>query len=165
MITANKVFGSYCLVKPNLEPNAVDIEEEKEIIQSTCSLNSSSWTPLKLVAIKIYNHDTSVFKFSLPDGIPALSLPLGAYLLVKAPGCDHDSTDAIRPYASISEDESCPGCFEILCKRYDQWGQKESRETHFLFTCTDHSYRPPGACSNYIHKLQVGDALEFKCKN
>jgi hypothetical protein len=162
MITASKVFGSYRWEKPVLE-HTVDEDEAIEF-PSTCTI-SKNWVKLTLVAVIPYNHDTSIFKFSLPVGISTLSLPLGAYLLVKAPSCDHDGTDAVRPYASISEDdESCPGYFEILCKRYDQWGQKESRETHFLFTRTDHSYRPPGACSNYIHKLQVGDCLEFKRK-
>eukprot|EP01038_Epipyxis_sp_PR26KG_P010224 gene10224-13755_t len=53
-------------------------------------------------------------------------------------------------------------CFNLLCKRYDQWGIKESTQTHFLFTKTDHSYRPPGIVSNYIHQLKVGQTMRFK---
>ena len=77
-------------------------------------------------------------------------------------GCEHDGTDALRPYTSISDDDEETGTFSILCKRYDQWGMKESPQTHFLFTKTDHSYRPPGAVSNYLHKLQSGDKVLFK---
>ena len=48
------------------------------------------------------------------------------------------------------------------CFRYDQWGQKETIQTHFLFTRTDHTYRPAGAVSNHIHQLKVGDTLLFR---
>jgi len=72
--------------------------------------------------------------------------------------------DAIRPYTSISSEEEVrsTGCMTILVKRYDEWGKKETPKTHFLFTKTDHTYKPAGAVSNYIHRLKVGDMLEFK---
>lgn len=105
-----------------------------------------------------------------------LNLPVGGYLLALAPDREHDGSDAVRPYTSItdeslfrsseseSDDNESAGYFEILCKRYDEWGVKESVETHFLFTRTNHSYRPPGAVSTYIHSLQPGQELKFKCK-
>jgi hypothetical protein len=105
-----------------------------------------------------------------------LNLPVGGYLLALAPDREHDGSDAVRPYTSItdeslfrlseseSDDNESTGYFEILCKRYDEWGVKESVETHFLFTRTNHSYRPPGAVSTYIHSLQPGQELKFKCK-
>ena len=88
---------------------------------------------------------------------------MGAVILARGRGMDHDGSDAIRPYSSITEN-SAEGYFEVLCKRYDEWGQKEAPDTHFLFTQTNHSYKPPGALSDYIHKLKPGDLLEFKRK-
>lgn len=97
-------------------------------------------------------------------------------MLALAPGREHDGSDAVRPYTSItdeillrsseeeSDDNESTGYFEILCKRYDEWGVKESVETHFLFTRTNHSYHPPGAVSTFIHTLQPGQHLKFKCK-
>lgn len=106
----------------------------------------------------------SIFRFKLPSESPRLNLPIGATLLIRGPGKDHDGGDAIRPYTSITDNRIAEGYFDILCKRYDQWGVKESLNTHFLFTKTDHSYRPAGALSNHIHSLRVGDTIEFKRK-
>lgn len=100
-----------------------------------------------------------------------LGLPIGGYLLALAPGREHGGGDAVRAYTSITDESDATvepttdssGSFEIICKRYDQWGMKESIETHFLFTKTDHSYRPPGAVSNYLHSLQPGSSMQFKC--
>lgn len=135
-----------------------------------CSI-PSEWTSLELLSIDVYNHDTSIFTFQLPigRGIKYLNLPAGGFLLVLGPNCDHDGGHAIRPYTSISDDyydnrDKVTGSFKVLCKRYNQWGVKESIQTNFLFTRTNHSYRPPGALSNYIHRLNVGDHLQFKCK-
>ncbi len=78
--------------------------------------------------------------------------------------------DTVRPYTSISDDDVLSssaetGHFELLCKRYDQWGKEETAQTHFLFTKTNHSYRPAGTVSNHIHKLKVGETMKFKRKS
>lgn len=100
-------------------------------------------------------------------------------MLALAPGCEHGGGDAVRPYTSVfdggdaesyrfidpklvANTDDSRNTFTIMCKRYDQWGKKESIETHFLFTRTDHSYRPPGAVSNYLHSLRIGDKAKFK---
>jgi len=90
-----------------------------------------------------------------------LQLPLFSFLLVRVDEGEADGTTAIRPYTSIS-DLTTNGYFELIIKRYDEWGVKESPETHFLFTKTNHSYRPPGAVSNYFHRLEVGQEVYFK---
>lgn len=169
MISANKVFGSYVLQDVNLLDIAPDHNlATSEVFVTKCAI-PSDWISLELIEIKKYNHDTSILKFSLPSGRRRLDLPVGSFLLVKAPRSERDSKDAIRPYTSISDDDAfcdadlrSTGTFEILCKRYDEWGAKENKQTHFLFTKTDHSYKPPGAASNYIHKLTVGSTLEFR---
>eukprot|EP00242_Pyramimonas_sp_CCMP2087_P013287 CAMPEP_0198218012 /NCGR_PEP_ID=MMETSP1445-20131203/66915_1 /TAXON_ID=36898 /ORGANISM="Pyramimonas sp., Strain CCMP2087" /LENGTH=261 /DNA_ID=CAMNT_0043894895 /DNA_START=549 /DNA_END=1334 /DNA_ORIENTATION=- len=68
-----------------------------------------------------------------------------------APDSDHDGGDAVRPYTPCSP-EDLIGKFQILIKRYAEWGDKE-----FL-----HSYKPAGAVSNYVHNMKVGDKLSFK---
>lgn len=171
MISANKIFGSYVLQDVNLLDIAPDHHHDlatSEVFVTKCAI-PSDWISLELIEIKKYNHDTSILKFSLPSGRRRLDLPVGSFLLVKAPRSERDGKDAIRPYTSISDDDAfcdadsrSTGTFEILCKRYDEWGAKENKQTHFLFTKTDHSYKPPGAASNYIHKLTVGSTLEFR---
>lgn len=166
MITTKKVFGSYVLTKVDSDKLAAAGSDTSK--PNECVI-PAEWTDLELLAIRPYNHDTKIFQFALPSDCMALKLPVGGFLLVLAPGCEHDGTDAVRPYTSIQNDdiqveESTTGTFELLCKRYDQWGIQESVKTHFLFTKTNHSYRPAGAVSNYIHKLKVGQCLKFKRK-
>lgn len=110
---------------------------------------------------------SSIFRFKLLDSTRHLDLPIGSFFLIRAPQCDHDGDDAVRPYTSITDysNDDNRGYFDLLCKRYDQWGVKESIQTHFLFTKTNHSFKPPGAASNYVHRLQPGDTLDFKCKS
>jgi len=154
--------------------DGADTQLKPSVSTIKCSI-SSEWTSLELLSIDAYNHDTSIFTFQLPTATvngrsnKYLNLPVGGFLLVLGPYCDHDGGHAIRPYTSISDDyhdnlDKVTGIFQVLCKRYDQWGVKESMQTNFLFTRTNHSYRPPGALSNYIHRLKVGDHLQFKCK-
>lgn len=171
MISANKVFGSYVLQDVNLldiAPDHLLNPATSHAFVTKCAI-PNDWIRLELLEIKKYNHDTSVLKFLLPSGRRRLDLPVGSFLLVKAPKSERDGKDAIRPYTSISDDDApfdvglgSSGTFEILCKRYDEWGARENIQTHFLFTKTDHSYKPPGAASNYIHSLTVGSTLEFR---
>jgi hypothetical protein len=171
MITTKKVFGSYVVEKVDVNrlASASSTQPSEELLGQHKCVIPAEWCELKLLEIKPYNHDTSILRFSLPDGCTRLNLPIGGFILVLAPGCEHGGGDAIRPYTSTQDDElnstTGTGTFELLCKRYDQWGVKESITTHFLFTRTDHSYRPPGAVSNYLHKLKVGDSAKFKRKS
>lgn len=188
MITSTRVFGSYRLqrVTELFDDECVDVSAEAEGMdnveasgsskscakyRSTCTI-PPEWTDLQLLEVIKYNHDTSLFRFSLPRACSHLQLPVGGFLLVKAPNREHGGGDAVRPYTSVSDDgendsvhSGGTGTFQILCKRYAEWGQKENPQTHFLFTKTDHSYRPPGAVSTYIHELVPGDTLQFKHTN
>lgn len=173
MITSTKKFGSYVLTKNHLYDNEAlqqSTESNDRGITTDCLHGCSipsHWIELPLLAIVPYNHDTSIFRFALPTPAERLCLPVGGFLLVKIPLPDTDgSTPCIRPYTSITDEtlERTKGYFELLCKRYDQWGMKETPSTHFLFTKTDHSYRPPGIASNFIHNLKIGDTLAFKRK-
>jgi hypothetical protein len=166
MITTVKKYGSYLL--SNATPYSRDIIDDptEPSLVSSCTI-SSFWSELSLLSITPYNHDTSIFRFALPPEAEKLNLPIGGFLLVLAPGREHDGTDAVRPYTSITDDviqnkEGFIPSFDILCKRYDQWGIPESSHNNFLFTKTNHSYRPPGAVSTYLHSLKIGDKVKFK---
>jgi cytochrome-b5 reductase len=171
MISTEKRFGQYVL-RPATEiykEVLLDVDHEGDGDGDgddrglQCSI-PSRWTKLRLLEIRKYNHDTSFFRFELPVGAPKLNLAPGSHLLVKAPNREHGGGDAIRPYTTVSSEEEQvrTGTFELLVKRYAEWGVKESLETHFLFTKTNHTYRPAGAVSNYIHSLSPGDDVEFK---
>lgn len=175
MITADLRFGSF--VRPC--PNSITLQDiapaptpsssssgpaaaatdalpitDDELLR--CAIGEA-WTALPLLDVTPYNHDTSLLRFALPPGKRCLHLPVGGFLLIQ-------HGDVVRPYTSVSsdDDDDNAGSFTILVKRYDEWGQKESPTTHFLFTKTDHSYRPPGVLSNYLHALRPGtDQAEF----
>lgn len=172
MITTVLKFGRYVrtddvTLNDILGSNAAVLQQEQlqQLQTGGCAI-PNYWIELSLLDIRIYNHDTSIFRFQLPTGQQRLNLPVGCFLLIK-----HPSSDAtIRPYTATHDDDVLngdlgineTGSFEILCKRYDEWGQKESVSTHFLFTKTDHSYRPAGIMSNYLHTLKVGDHVGFQ---
>ena len=134
-----------------------------------CAIGSE-WTSLHLMRVVPYNRDTSVFTFALPPreggGVftGGLGLPVTGHLLVRAPGREHGGGDAVRPYTSVSR--RYDGTFDVIMKRYDEWGVPESRQREtnrvFLYSRTDHSYKPPGAVSTYVHSLGPGDCLDFK---
>ena len=89
----------------------------------------------------------------------------------------------VRPYTAISPLQQ-RGSFTLMVKRYDSWGtpekrllqQHEQRLNHYsnldstdtssrpvyYYTKTDHSYKPPGLVSTYIHKLEIGQGVEMK---
>lgn len=166
MINSRKVFGSYVVDRVDVDKvESASTTRPPDSSSGRCCI-PSEWTGLTLLSVTPCNHDTSLFKFQLPLNFSKLNLPIGGFLLVRAPDCEHGGGDAIRPYTSVQDDDlnsgSITGTLELLCKRYDQWGVKESLQTHFLFTKTDHSYRPPGAVSNFIHKLKIGDQLMVK---
>lgn len=170
MISAEKVFGSYVKRKIDIS----DISNNSSLSTKSSSSSSSSnidnknnsllqcaipqeWTACTLLEIRKYNHDTSIFRFQLPNNCTRLDLSVGSYLLVKSPIEDNKgevnknsssniNSSEMRPYTSISDDDDVlnNGCFEILCKRYDEWGKQENVTSHFLFTKTDHSYKSPG---------------------
>lgn len=187
---------------------------------STC-LIPTFWVDLKLIEITPYNHDTSIFSFSLPrasqltrngenlsptdrenngesfdspyepvilaknnddtleDNIGTdidlsvgteeldkagdyLLLPTCACLLAMAPASDHNGQDAVRPYTPISSSKQ-KGSFQLLIKRYDEWGQKCEPGTifaSFAYNLNPHSYKPKGAMSNYLFSKKVGDTVK-----
>jgi ferredoxin-NADP reductase len=151
MITGVKRFGSY-VRQEFIDRDDDDITEPPmKLSGSSCAL-PAHFVDLQLLAVRPYNHDTSVFEFALPTGEDTLRLPVGAHILVR-------SGDTIRPYTSL---HSSDGKFELMIKRYDEWGVLESLSNNSLFTRTDHSFKPRGEMSSAVHNLRVGQSLSFK---
>lgn len=117
---------------------------------SQCAL-PTTWVSLPLMARRPVNHDTHIFDFGVPDGFEAIQLPTCACLLLCADNAEHGGGDAIRPYTPISP-EDMKGRFQLLVKVYQQWGDP-------LYA---HSFRPAGAASNFINRLQIGECIKFK---
>jgi hypothetical protein len=129
---------------------------------ASCCTIPTSWIELPVLDIQVYNHDTSIFTFEVPPGHDNLSLPTCACLLALGPGADHNGSDAIRPYTPISPGDRKQS-FQLLIKRYDQWGQKcdpGSIFASFAYNTNPHSYKPKGAMSNYFFERKVGDTVQ-----
>ena len=151
MISGVKRFGSF--VRTDFEERA----EEGEEVPGGCAI-PAAYTALPLLSRRKYSHDVGVFEFGLPAGRTQLNLPAGCHLLVRL-GSEEDPL--VRPYSAVALGEP-EGSFCLLVKRYDEWGVPESAGKNLLLTRTDHSYRPPGRASTRIHRMRVGDTLEFK---
>ena len=129
--------------------------DRQKFYASRCVI-PTEFTPYKLKRIEPYNHDTSIFTFELQPG-QGLGLPTCGCLLIKAPGCEHGGGDAIRAYTPISKEDR-PGSFQMLIKRYAEWGEKPSE---FNGSALHASYRPAGAVSNFLHTRKPGDPVLF----
>ena len=167
MIDADYKFGAFIPKVPELYRKA-SIETNSIAGDEKCAIGGE-WIKLPLLSITPYNDDTSFFEFQLPinkSNNKCLNLPLCAHLLVRSTNLEHDgTTQAVRPYTAISH-ATKEGSFTIMVKKYQKWGktEKELKETNqvFLFVNTNHSYKPAGVVSNWIHSLKIGDYCEFK---
>jgi len=69
--------------------------------------------------------------------------------------------DAVRPYTPVSHPTRVRGTFDLLVKHYREWGDPRggppTNDVRF-----QHSYRPPGAFSSWLHGVPVGATVGFK---
>jgi hypothetical protein len=129
---------------------------------TSCCAIPAEWLALPLLRIEPHNHDTAIFSFGLPEGKQFLNLSTCGCLLLLAPNCEHGGGDAVRPYTPISSSDT-EGHFDLLIKRYDQWGDKcepNSIFSFFSYNASPHAYRPKGAVSNYLFESKVGDLIQ-----
>ena len=121
MIDTEIKFGAFVPAVPKIYRDAAsnDVSKLEHILDDSnnCCIGPK-WTNLRLRSIEAHNHDTSIFEFELPDPNVLLQLPITAHMLVKAPGNDDEGEDVehVRPYTAI--EESHPGRFKIMVKRY-----------------------------------------------
>lgn len=113
-----------------------------------------------------------IFVFATPTD-EALDLPVCGSVQVVAPGREHGGGDAVRPYTPVAEARAferiglpppaSAGEFALLVKRYREWGFKPEGDfdTHAFAA----SYRPAGACSNYIHEKPAAILFRHSAEN
>lgn len=126
MVTAS--LGISFLTSPGASAKE---EEEKR------ALCPDQWKAFKLADIQKINHNTSVFRFELPEPSQVAGLTVASCLLTKAK-VGAEGKPVIRPYTPISKPDA-KGHLDLLVKVY-----------------------PEGKMSKYIGDMKVGDVLEMK---
>ncbi|PKI84543.1 cytochrome-b5 reductase [Malassezia vespertilionis] len=104
------------------------------------ALSSSAFNALKLLEVKPYNHDSSIYVFELPDNKRS-GVFVASAILVR--GAEDEPKDGkgnpvFRPYTPISAPET-KGIMELLIKHY-----------------------PNGKMTEYLKTLKPGDQLRVK---
>jgi nitrate reductase (NAD(P)H) len=90
---------------------------EAQSSSNTSFLNPSKWKKVKLVDVKKINHDSSTFRFSLPDVNQLLGLPVGQHVFVRLMRKDtHEIVQ--RAYTPISKENEL-GFIDFLIKSVD----------------------------------------------
>ncbi|KAI5474507.1 hypothetical protein MNV49_003114 [Pseudohyphozyma bogoriensis] len=110
---------------------------------SASALNAEKFSNFKLAKITKYNHNCSIFTFSIPEGTK-VELPTCATLVVKAAdetkALNAEGQPKITPYTPINLNDTSK--IDFLIKLY-----------------------PQGITSSHIHGLSVGDELAIKGPN
>lgn len=131
--------GSALFYYSTQDQRALRAEQQRK--SSTPALSPDEFRNLTLAEVKPYNHNTSRFVFDLPDGTSS-GLTVASALVVKAAKegeCLNDKgKPVIRPYTPVTAPD-LEGKLELLIKHY-----------------------PNGAFTEYLWKLQPGDAIAFK---
>eukprot|EP01132_Coremiostelium_polycephalum_P003165 gene3165-3963_t len=99
------------------------------------ALDAKEYRLFKLKEKFIVNHNTRIFRFSLPNPSDRLGLPIGQHISIRA---NIAGKEVYRPYTPISSDEDL-GYFDLMIKVYEK-----------------------GAMSGYIDKLFLGDSIEVR---
>jgi cytochrome-b5 reductase len=105
------------------------------VLPGSCVLGEH-WLSLPLLSKTPVNHDTSIFRFALPDSNSPLNLSTCACILAST--SENEKNDIVRPYTPISTNSQL-GSFELMVKIY-----------------------PDGKLSQEMNNLQTGDTLDFK---
>jgi cytochrome-b5 reductase len=120
-------FLSYSLGKPT-----------KSLVPPGNCILTENWTPLALISKETVNHDTSVYRFSLPDGTSPLNLSTCACVLASIPDSTANGELIVRPYTPISTNADI-GFMDLMVKKYRK-----------------------GIMSTALSNLNAGDTLDFK---
>ncbi|KAG1138632.1 hypothetical protein G6F37_010330 [Rhizopus arrhizus] len=110
-------------------------EAKAEAKPETTQFSAPDFTPLKLVSVQKISHDTSVFRFALPEnqnaGLPVASCVIARHQV-------EGDKPIIRPYTPISYEDNIDH-LDFVIKRYST-----------------------GKMTPVIHDMKPGDTLEFK---
>lgn len=92
-------------------------------------IDQVAWRRYELLSVTKVNHDTSIFRFQIPNKA-RLNMGLGKHLSL---GLTVDNKMIKRDYTPITDE---PGYFELLVKKY-----------------------PEGPVSSHLHNIKVGDGV------
>ncbi|KAF1800154.1 hypothetical protein FB192DRAFT_1390320 [Mucor lusitanicus] len=102
---------------------------------SASVFRTRGFASLKLLEVQPVNHNTSIFRFALPEGQTS-GLPVASCVIAKH--ASEGFLPVLRPYTPIS-DAKTVGYIDFMIKKYDD-----------------------GAMTPLIHNMKPGDTLEFK---
>ncbi|KAJ3215049.1 hypothetical protein HDU67_000938 [Dinochytrium kinnereticum] len=125
-------------------------EKKRELIMKkryesnpTPALKSDEFLPFKLKEVLPINHNTSTFRFALPEEATELGLPTASCVVTKfVSGVKPDGKPdvVIRAYTPVEDPAAgYTGTFDLIVKKY-----------------------PNGPMSTHIHSLKPGETLEMK---
>ncbi|CAL8262435.1 unnamed protein product [Merluccius merluccius] len=103
--------------------------------------------PLRLIAKEEISHDTKKFRFGLPSPDHVLGLPIGQHVYLSV---YMFSSLVVRAYTPVSSDEH-KGYVDLVVKVYH-------KNTH-------PSFPEGGKMSQYLDKMALGDAIDFRGPN
>ncbi|KAI9263771.1 hypothetical protein BY458DRAFT_458404 [Sporodiniella umbellata] len=110
-------------------------EAKVETKQDVAHFNAPDFTSLKLISVEKISHDTSIFRFALPENQNA-GLPVASCVVAR-----HEvegDKPIIRPYTPISDNDT-DGHLDFVIKKY-----------------------ATGKLTPIIHDMKIGDKLDFK---
>ncbi|KAI9009008.1 hypothetical protein CLU79DRAFT_775644 [Phycomyces nitens] len=114
------------------------VEKVKEV--SEPAFNAKEFLSLKLESVEKINHNTSLFRFTLPKADQRAGLHVASCVITRYPITKKDGSPGyiIRPYTPTSPEEA-EGHVDLIVKSY-----------------------PDGKMSKHIHDLKIGDTLDIK---
>ena len=102
-------------------------------------LDLSNWTSLCLIEKESLNHNTSRYRFALPQPESTLNLPLGRHLQVRVPVTPVTEANGGYAIRSYTPTEQGSGYFDLIVKTY-----------------------PQGRVSSHLASLEIGQRVEFR---
>ncbi|KAI8987539.1 hypothetical protein BDF20DRAFT_815618, partial [Mycotypha africana] len=131
------IAGGIAYNSSNTKVLPVAVAEEKQTTNEPkpTALDPKNFVSLKLLEVEPISHDTSVFRFALPEGHTA-GLPIASCVVAKY--TPEEGKPIVRPYTPVSDQEA-EGYVDFIIKKYET-----------------------GTLTPIIHNLKPGDSLEFK---
>ena len=123
-------------------------------------LDPKIWKSVTLSNVQAINHDSFIYRFSLPLSDGRLELPVGQHVYVRLRRKDTQEL-VQRAYTPVSKENDC-GTMDILIK-YAFYGS-----SHYILTRVSRLYRPSdeypqgGTMSAGFDQLRIGDTIDVK---
>ncbi|KAL8723840.1 MAG: hypothetical protein Q9181_007147 [Wetmoreana brouardii] len=127
--------------RPQLDPDLAKLQAihkgEYKPPNKTFKGGDQGWLDLKLHSVQTINHNTSIFRFKLPDENDVSGLQTASALLTKYKGPEMEKV-VIRPYTPVSAEDQ-RGYIDFIIKKY-----------------------PNGPMSEHFHSMDPPQRMDFK---